>query len=287
MKILYTSLKPITNAEAAMLTIKKATVVIPSLKNEYHFWHFSDAHIAHAYPEDSDEAKALAEKQAANWATDGKPSSDVFLDVLAEAKANHAELLLMAGDCADYYSESNLRFLSENLQNNGIPALYVYGNHEGASYVKDLGNPKQFYKDYSGLMGETPDFQVKDFGDFLLIAVDNSDHKIREEQLDKLKEQFARKIPVILVMHIPLSTEAIMPPMEAKWGKNPSYFMLGTDSEPETTKEFCRLANDENSPVAAIFAGHVHFMHEGEFTAGRMQYTSAPGCCWDVTVKGE
>ena len=209
----------------------------------------------------------------------------MFLDVLTEAKRNQASLLLMAGDCTDYYSESNLRFLSENLEKTGIPVLYVYGNHEGASYVKDLGDPRQFYPDYAGLMGETPDFQIRDFGEFLLIAVDNSDHNIRTEQLEKLKEQFARKIPVILVMHIPLSTEAIMPDMKAKWGQNPTYFMLGTDAEPETTKEFCRLVTAEDSPVAAIFAGH--FMHAGEFMPGRMQYTSAPGCCWDITVKGE
>ena len=245
-----------------MLKIQKAAVTIPSMKNEYRFWHFSDAHIAHAYPEDREEAHALAQKQAACWATDGKPSSDVFLDVLEEAKKHNAELLLMAGDCADYYSESNLRFLTENLKKAEIPVLYAYGNHEGASYVTNLGDPRQFYSDYAVLMGETPDFQVKDFGDFVLIAVDNSDHNIRPEQLDKLKEQFARGIPVILVMHIPLSTEAILPDMEAKWGKNPAYFMLGTDAEPETTREFCRLVSAEDSPVAAIFAGHVHFMHE-------------------------
>lgn len=270
-----------------MLTIKKAAVTIPSLKNEYHFWHFSDAHIAHAYPEDSEEDCALAKKQAASWATDGKPSSDVFLDVLDEAKKNSASLLLMAGDCADYYSESNLRFLRENIERTGIPVLYAYGNHEGASYVKNLGSPRQFYPNYSVLMGDTPDFQVRDFGDFMLIAVDNSDHNIRKEQLDRLKEQFAKNIPVILVMHIPLSTEAIMPDMTAKWGKNPTYFMLGTDAEPETTREFCRLVSAGDSPVAAIFAGHVHFMHAGEFSAGRMQYTSAPGCCWDITIKGK
>lgn len=270
-----------------MLKIQKAAVTIPSLRNEYRFWHFSDAHIAHAYPEDSEEAHALAEKQAACWATDGKPSSDVFLDVLEEAKKHEAELLLMAGDCADYYSESNLRFLTENLEKAAIPVLYAYGNHEGASYVTNLGDPRKFYPDYAGLMGETPNFQVKDFGDFVLIAVDNSDHNIRQEQLDRLKEQFTRGIPVILVMHIPLSTEAIIPDMEAKWGRNPVYFMLGTDAEPETTREFCRLVTAEDSPVAAIFAGHVHFMHSGEFAPGRMQYTSAPGCCWDITVKGE
>lgn len=270
-----------------MLQIQKATVTIPSLKDEYHFWHFSDAHIAHAYPEDSDEDKALAKKQAECWATAGKPSSEVFLDVLAEAKAREASLLLMAGDCADYYSDSNLRYLKESLDACGIEPFYVYGNHEGASYVKNLGDPRQFYPQYSVFMGEQPDFQVKDFGQFLLIAVDNSDHNIRPEQLEKLKEQFGRRLPIILLMHIPLSTEAILPPMEQKWGKNPSYFMLGTEAEPETTREFCRMVMAEDSPVAAVFAGHVHFMHQGEFSAGRMQYTSAPGCCWDITVKGE
>jgi len=270
-----------------MLQIEQAVVTLPSLRGEYHFWHFSDAHTAYAYPEDSDEDKALAKKQAECWSTGGKLSTEVYEELLAEAKERRAELLLMAGDCVDYYSDSNLRYLSDHLHRTGIDVLYAHGNHESGSYTVKYSDSRMFYPQYRDLMGDTPDFQVRDFGQFLLIAVDNSDHNIRQEQLDKLKEQFARNLPILLVMHIPLSTEAIMPDMEAKWGKNPSYFMLGTDAEPETTREFCRMVMAENSPVAAVFAGHVHFMHQGEFAPGRIQYTAAPGCCWDVLVKGE
>ena len=269
-----------------MLQIEKAIVTIPSLQGEYHFWHFSDAHNAYAYPEDSNAEKAMAKKQSECWATNGKPSTEVYCEVLDEAKKHNASLLLMAGDCLDYYTESNLRFLTEKLNETGIEPFYAHGNHESAC-LGPGGDSRQFYPKYKDLMGDTPDFQVKDYGQFLMIAVDNSDHNIRPEQVEKLKEQFARNLPIILVMHIPLSTEAIMPDMEKKWGKNPTYFMLGTDAEPETTREFCRLVMAEDSPVAAVFAGHVHFMHAGEFSAGRMQYTAAPGCCWDVTICGQ
>ncbi|MBQ8642034.1 MAG: metallophosphoesterase [Clostridia bacterium] len=270
-----------------MLRIEQVHMTLPSLTKEYHFLHFSDAHTAFAYPDESEESRELAAKQAQRWSTSGKPSTEVFEEILQAAKERSAEMLLMAGDCADYYSEGILRYLTEKLADTGIAALYAYGNHEGASYVKNLGDPRQFYPRYRGLMGETPDFQVRDFGEFLLIAVDNSDHHIREEQLTQLEEQMHRGLPILLLMHIPLSTEAILPPMEEHWGKNPTYFMLGTEEEPETTRQFCRMVMAEDSPVAAVFAGHVHFMHKGEFSAGRLQYTAAPGCCWEIFLHPE
>lgn len=269
------------------MTVNKAVITISGVKREYRFWHISDVHIAYASPDDSDETQAIIKKRANKWKIDGRLSSEVFSDILDEAKKSNTDQLIITGDCLDYCSESNLKYITDNLKNHGIPTTYVYGNHEGICLLKTPGDPRRFYPSYSELMGETPDFQVQDFGDFLMIAVDNSDHYIREEQLDKLKEQFAKGVPVILLMHIPLTTEAILPPLLEKWSKNPAYFMLGTDTEPETTREFCRLITAENSPVVAIFAGHVHFMHEGEFMPGRMQYTAAPGCCWNITVKGD
>ena len=47
----------------------------------------------------------------------------------------------------------------------------------------------------------------------------------------------------------------------------------GTD---EPTEEFLALVKSEESRVAAIFAGHLHYDHAGEFAPGRMQYVSAP-----------
>ena len=269
-----------------MLHIEQIRIAIPSLTKEYHFMHFSDTHIAYAYPEDTEEDTALAEEQSKNWSAFCNTAVENFELLMQEAKERKPDALFMAGDIADYYSESNLRYLTEQLNGCGVLPVYAYGNHEGASYVKNLGDPRQFYPAYSKLMTDTPDFHVQDFGEFLVAAVDNSDHHIREEQLVKLKEVFDRGLPVLLLMHIPLSTEAILPPMEAKWGKNPAYFMLGTDAEPETTREFCRMVMAEDSPVAAVFAGHVHFQHSGEFSAGRMQYTTAPGCCFEVFLHG-
>ncbi len=270
-----------------MLHIEQIHLTIPSLTKEYRFLHFSDTHIAYAYPEDSAEDTALAEKQSKTWSAFGNTAVENFELLMQETAERNVDALLMAGDIADYYSESNLRYLTEKLSDCGAEPIYVYGNHEGASYVKNLGDPRQFYPDYRGLMGDTPDFHVRDFGAFLVAAVDNSDHHIRKEQLEKLQEVFDRGLPVLLLMHIPLSTEEILPPMEQKWGKNPAYFMLGTDAEPETTREFCRMVMAEDSPVAAVFAGHVHFQHSGEFSAGRMQYTTAPGCCFEVFLHGD
>lgn len=37
------------------------------------------------------------------------------------------------------------------------------------------------------------------------------------------------------------------------------------------------MVKSPESPVAAIFSGHVHFAHQKEFAPGKIQYTAAPG----------
>ncbi|MBE7057454.1 MAG: hypothetical protein E7388_08470 [Ruminococcaceae bacterium] len=50
--------------------------------------------------------------------------------------------------------------------------------------------------------------------------------------------------------------------------------MIGTDEDPEATHVSCKMVKSEDSPVVAIFAGHVHYEHEGEFAPDKMQCTA-------------
>ena len=92
-----------------MLHIEQIHLTIPSLTKEYRFLHFSDTHIAYAYPEDSAEDTALAEKQSKTWSAFGNTAVENFELLMQETAERNVDALLMAGDIADYYSESNLR----------------------------------------------------------------------------------------------------------------------------------------------------------------------------------
>ena len=84
-----------------MLHIEQIHLTIPSLTKEYHFLHFSDTHIAYAYPEDTEEDKALAEKQSKTWSAFHNTAVENFELLMQETVERKADALLMAGDIAD------------------------------------------------------------------------------------------------------------------------------------------------------------------------------------------
>lgn len=248
------------------------SVKIPNLTKSYTFLHLSDAHVACAAPDAPEDAKALAAKQTKAWMHGDIPPVDVFENVLAEAKDAGIDALLMAGDCIDYYSADNAAYMREHLPVCGVEVLYAFGNHEGGSYTEVIDDPKASYPALAPVMMGTPDFWVRDYGEFLVIGVDDSDQFVRPEQVEKMRGQIARGLPILLLMHIPMKTPAIEPSVMKKWGTT---FMIGTDEDPDSTKEFCELVKSAEN-VAAVFAGHIHYAHTGEFADGRMQYVSAP-----------
>ena len=108
-----------------MLHIEQIHLTIPALTRDYHFLHFSDTHIAYAYPEDSEEDKALAEKQSKTWSAFGNTAVENFELLMQEAAGRKVDALLMAGDIADYYSQSNLRYLTDTLTSCGAEPVYA------------------------------------------------------------------------------------------------------------------------------------------------------------------
>ena len=115
---------------------------------------------------------------------------------------------------------------------------------------------------------------------------------ITESQLDRMRSVIAeakeREISIILLLHIPVCTEELAPSVLKIWGPS---FMLGSLAEDSpTVHEFCNLIKSEDSPIAAVLAGHIHYSQKGYVSPGRMQYVSAPafeGFVYDITVNGE
>ena len=121
-------------------------------------------------------------------------------------------------------------------------------------------------------MNGNADFWLRDYGDFLLIGLNDANRDVTPEQILKFKEQYSRNIPIILAMHIPLLTNYAL-----KAGIFDLYYVfdLKEDASP-CAGEFSQLVRYDECNVAAILAGHHHGSHEEEFAPGRMQYVAAP-----------
>ena len=265
------------------------------VKRNYRFLHISDAHVAVAHENASDEERALAEKQAKRWSLGVLTSTCAFEEMLKYVRHVRPDALLIAGDAVDYQDEATADWMGERLtalKNEGIDTLYAFGNHEGASYVESIPDYRAYYYLYTDVMGGDPSFQIMDMRDLLIVAVEDSMRDITEIQLDRMRSVIAeakeREISIILLLHIPIFADELAPSVLKIWGPS---FMLGSLAEDSpTVHEFCNLIKSEDSPIAAVLAGHIHYSQKGYVSQGRMQYVSAPafeGFVYDITVNGE
>lgn len=251
---------------------ERVTVTIPGLSRPHTFLHISDTHVAYAYDYDSENAKAMAEKQSNAWNQCGIFPIDAFANVLAYADETKPDAILMAGDIVDYYTESNVKYLGEMLSACKTECLYVPGNHEyaGNAAFDDMRAT------LSPMMQGTPDFWVRDYEDFVVVGVCDGTYRFTWAQVEKLKAVIAQGKPILMMLHLPIRSEVLTPYCEKSWwGCDVTIggSFHGTD---DATEEFLSLVKSEDSHIAAIFAGHLHYDHAGEFAPGRMQYVSAP-----------
>jgi hypothetical protein len=270
-----------------MIHVQTLRMTIPGVRPR-RFLHISDAHIAYAYPDDPPEVIANSAHDTARWGTEGRTSNENFEDFLALARETKPDALVISGDLYDYYQPSSARYLLEKLGGLPVEYLFVYGNHEPAAPAANglEGEVRKAVFD-ARLAGPAPEFWIKDYGDLLLIGLNDAYQQIPAAQLDRLEEQMARGIPIFLVMHIPLpfpnflATTKIRQP-NAPWDYN--YFLLGCEKPNESTDRLYRLASAPDSPIAGILAGHVHFFGSDEYAPGKWQLTPAPGYGWDVRI---
>lgn len=261
------------------MDIENTLIKIPGVQKEYHFLQVSDVHIAYAKEEDSEEDKLVAQRETEGWSPVGVTPQESWelMEDYVKGEADNTDALLISGDCVSYFSTSNCEYLKNKIDAFPIEVLYTPGNHELSVYTENQPDIRHYHDYYDELMCGNADFWVRDYNDFLLIGVNNATKDITQDQLEQFKEQVARNIPIVLLVHIPIQTDAVLDAIEKRWGSRNMYFVFeGNNNASEFAKEFSRIVRSEEGNVIAILAGHIHAAHEGEFAPGRVQYTSAP-----------
>ncbi len=260
--------------------LDEAHVKLSGLKQSYTFLHISDVHLAEVDLQDSRERRVRAAHQRGAWAKIGEPKA-MFVKAIDHACVIKPDGLMIAGDCVDFTNEPSLQILREQFARlpEEVDVLYAYGNHEAAGIENYTGEeclpPNGRYPVYEELTGYNPGFWVKDYGEFLVVSLDNHNRQITREQIRLFKEQSARNLPIILLVHVPFFTENIADTVRKRWGERGYMtFTMGTEDDTELTREFCRMIEKPESNVAAIVAGHIHAAHTGEFAPGRLQLVS-------------
>lgn len=276
--------------EVFVCDVTEKVIYIPGVEDEYRFLLLSDNHIIVMNESDAKPVKAQALKRIKEFVNnDGMTSADQFPYWMEYANNNSIDMVLMAGDMIDYASASNIDFVYENLEKlKSSDYIYTLGNHDWTT-VTDYMTPngKEIYLPMlKKLTGDNPFVNTREYDKFIILSIDNSTNQVNPEAMKEIKRVFGLGKPVILVMHVPIGNEEILVEGKKMWS---SGVVMGLGNwggiyEDKTTSEFMSLLSQENCPVIAIFAGHVHVQNESIYNGKILEYTSPPGFLGKGTV---
>ena len=280
-----------------LLKPQTATVVIPGLTKEYTFLHITDTHVS-AFS-DSDKGSWTATRlnynlaRRAAFVADGLYAEERFPLFFDYADKIGASGIFMTGDLVDFPSEKNLELLYNNATRVNADPIFCLGNHDW-NYSDDYMTPNSYatYKPlFANLTGGDPDISVKEYDEFIVAAIDNSADMVTQETVDKFFALYAKNKPIILLLHVPLHAETLAPDVMTAWNGRNITMGIGAMGEGwQSVRDlYTSVCLDENTPVVAVFAGHVHFNHVDTFPNGVTQYVTSAGYfgdCRVVTVKG-
>jgi len=265
------------------------TITIPSLTRDYVFFHTSDVHIRPGI-DYSDRENAMQVMRSLWKIPFDLLPTEALDEVLRSAEAEHADGVFLCGDLIDSFSPDAVEDLKNRLDGASVELMFVCGNHDRFVNKKPLPS-EVCYPVLAPLMHGNPACWVRDFGELLIVGIDNSLMEIQESQLAFLQELSAKNKPILLLMHAPMLTDSIVEPVRKRWGENADgYFLIDKETDTPVTRRFYSFVRSAESNVAAVFAGHIHISHSGEFAPGRMQYTSATaplGICRKYILTGK
>lgn len=255
-----------------MMKIIPTTLNI-GVQTPFRVLHITDTHLVYADMRDGQRKVDLAEKRKKYF-----PEAE---EALTFAERTAAELqipIVHTGDLIDFVSVANLeavkRFTDEN------DCFMAAGNHEFSLYVgeakEDAAYRNQSLAAVQAVFKNDIRMASRVIGGVNFVALDNGYYLFEREQLDFLKNEVKKGLPVVLLLHNPLYEKALY---DRVMQKSPCAYLVGV---PEAlmqgypkdryaqqladaiTREAVDYIKNETA-IKAIIAGHLHFNYEGIF----------------------
>ena len=258
----------------------------------------SDCHLSGCCEEDSEKAKAKSKKKTAEFLKEtGGVTQEQRLKEALDLSAEY-DALALTGDIADSPSRANLELLASMLE--GRRYLYTLGNHDYYTYDSDSGNAddrERFLDDFLRFLPCDPTMDSLQVGGVNLVALDDSLAQFSALQLEFLKAEAAKGLPILLFLHLPIYSPTFVPQAYEWWD---SSMCLGTpadvlaahgETDPKMRAEVETLLMldyiREEPLIKAIFASHLHFSDEAN-VLGKPQFVNKPcylGSAREILIK--
>ncbi len=210
-----------------------------------------------------------------------------FIEIIQKAKDTRAELILLTGDIVNNPSKSSVSFIANTLDASGIEYLYISGNHdwhyEGMEGTGDELR-EQWIKEslmpfYAGL---NPLYYARKKSGINFVGIDNSTYQVTGEQLEFFKNEIQKKLPTVLLCHIPLYTgtpgDRVNTCGDPRWGyESDRNFEVerrlrwSKSGNLKSTTEFLSFVKSAPNLIAVI-TGHTHRARVDTLNSNLLQY---------------
>lgn len=250
-----------------LISWEEKEVVIKELQNDYEVWFLSDLHMVSAGDDDSSQVKeyALERSEVFNLQQKEDPQ-EILAQFIELANENKPDLVIFGGDIIDFPSKSNLSCLKENLQKLDVPYLFVMGNHDWTypwEYMTQEGS-HEYRPKVENITGVDSYAGMLEREDIVFLAIDNSSNQVAAQAANKIEEAYATQKPIVLIQHVPFSTEKLIARAKDDWSNPVTLGMQvhgGIPVNEVSGKLYQNVLQDE-SQIRLILAGHVHFSYE-------------------------
>ena len=252
------------------MQIEKITLQI-GLLQPLHIAHMTDVHLSLADERDPHLIKHAAQRASVfNDEAGGPPDppAEYLKKALAYA-GKHCALSVITGDMIDFMSEATLETARDLLE--GHDYMFTAGNHE---FCPKVGIPDSQARKHDVFLNVQKFFRGNMYfesrivGGVNLITVDNGYYNYSAPQIDALKREIKRGLPILLFSHVPLSDRMIR--LEAQHKD-----LVPDEYMKEQNRRFLALV-ESTDLIKAEFAGHWHTSHKNTLPSGIPEFVT-PG----------
>lgn len=289
-----------TEKEDSDLNISEENVEIEGITEEHDLYFIADTHIT-----DCDERDEYLEEKANQRSElfqgpNNKKPVDILKEFVNETNEESGDLAILGGDIIDSAMYESIDEVKDTVDELECPYVYLTGNHDfeyGSEYFTETAR-QDYLPRLANLTDTTKDYQVVEYDDMVVFAVDDDNNQISQEVLDVTDDVLSKQKPVVLALHVPIEPQmenTLLQDSINMWGGDQnghSRVLLGPEAcvPNETTQKFLDLVLDELSPVKLVLAGHIHFYHKDELTSNITQIVTGAGFQGDalhVTITGD
>lgn len=279
----------------AGFTVDRQSVTIAGLQNEYRLVFLNDLHITIPNEEVREEDMQTVMDRCEKGHIDANGTkAHILWDTIVETLNQlTVDAIVLNGDMLDYFSHANFACLRAGCEKLTAPLMYLRSDHDysdsyNAAFSQELADRAQL------LLDSDADLFSLDLGEVLLVGISKSTSPLSDSALEELTRLFALKKPIVLANHVPYdslvdnslrqASQESWQDLVLLWGYQDTLYQT-TDN----VKKMLDLLYAADSPVSAVFSGHLHFTNDIMLTETIPQHifdTAFRGTVGYVTISG-